>query len=245
MRVSIWRQFSGNHSSGFVMIGVFATVEAAERAADALRQILDSIAAWSQSPEGARWGGLSREPRPPEIELADQYGFSWNERIDWDLYPEHLDALVQVIDRTILIHGPQEFASEKPADAFLRHLGGKVWVMSDEEGGELVVDLRCVAPDENAAASVVDNTQSYLDFIDRRWAESDLGSIYPARAPVRSALQDGTHIRIEGYPARGVEELLADLIGKGCTELDYYIRESYYYGDDDEPIPSDENLEDA
>jgi hypothetical protein len=43
MRVSIWQQFSSNHSSFFTVAGIFKTVELAEKATHELRSIIKTI----------------------------------------------------------------------------------------------------------------------------------------------------------------------------------------------------------
>jgi hypothetical protein len=43
MRISIWQQFSINNSSSFTVVGVFETPEAARRAADEVRKIIEPV----------------------------------------------------------------------------------------------------------------------------------------------------------------------------------------------------------
>ena len=50
MRISIWQQFSSNHSSSFTIIGTFENSEAAQRAAIEFRAILEKIVGWYQEP---------------------------------------------------------------------------------------------------------------------------------------------------------------------------------------------------
>ena len=80
MRVSIWRQFSSNHSNSFTVIGTFKTPEIAYTVADRLRTILVEIAQWYEAdPEWAanyqELGLLS----PPEVEYSEQYGIAWGQ----------------------------------------------------------------------------------------------------------------------------------------------------------------------
>lgn len=46
MRISIWQQFSSNHSSGFTVVGEFATRSEAENAANKIREILYRLKDW-------------------------------------------------------------------------------------------------------------------------------------------------------------------------------------------------------
>lgn len=44
MKLSLWQQFSSNHSAGFSLIGQFKTAEEATQAVAVIRGILEKIA---------------------------------------------------------------------------------------------------------------------------------------------------------------------------------------------------------
>jgi hypothetical protein len=103
MRVSLWRQFSGNHSSSFTLVGVFDSPEAAQEGAERLRAMLEQIAIWrEQHPLPNGWA--YDDPTPPELELAQQYGVEWTYGLDWLSGPEDVDDLITTFDRLILIN---------------------------------------------------------------------------------------------------------------------------------------------
>jgi hypothetical protein len=52
MRVSIWQQFSSNHSGHFWVVGTFKTVEDAQKAYDELRAMLTEIDRWHREHQG-------------------------------------------------------------------------------------------------------------------------------------------------------------------------------------------------
>src|SRR5690349_9258917 len=103
MRVSLWRQFSSNHSSRFAVVGRFETVADAERVASRFRALFAALvewesgrsAAWAQAvDEGAagqkrldRYHALFpdvlNEVHQPERAFSQQYGLEWKENIDW------------------------------------------------------------------------------------------------------------------------------------------------------------------
>src|SRR5687767_9411950 len=77
MRVSIWQQFSSNHSSSFTVVGEFESVEEAQKAggifSDIMRRIVQSYAGEKDI----------ENPTSAEIEIGKQYGFEWKYLTDW------------------------------------------------------------------------------------------------------------------------------------------------------------------
>jgi hypothetical protein len=55
MRVSIWNQFSSNHSGSMTIVGNFETIEKAMEAEGTLRQIIEEVNDWFDRPENDRY----------------------------------------------------------------------------------------------------------------------------------------------------------------------------------------------
>src|SRR5579863_2710451 len=106
MRISIWQQFSSNHSSDFTLVGEFRSVDDAQRAGDELRHILQTVVDWYVAhPEvdEARFTEGSCLPSPAEIEFAKQYGVELNSAygIDWLGAELSADFAVSTWDRLV------------------------------------------------------------------------------------------------------------------------------------------------
>ena len=77
MKISIWQQFSSNHSSSIRVIGKFKSIEDAEEAKTILNQLMYDIAHWYEDND---WTG---ELSKPEKEIAEKYQIEWHEPIDY------------------------------------------------------------------------------------------------------------------------------------------------------------------
>src|SRR4051794_26197451 len=86
MRISIWQQFSSNHSSNFMLVGEFISTEAATNAANVLRQIAQSIDRWYLDHEEVRERLLEDRlevPTEVELQICAQYGIENVQAVDW------------------------------------------------------------------------------------------------------------------------------------------------------------------
>jgi hypothetical protein len=127
MRVSIWQQFSSNHSSSFTVVGQFASVEEANAAAKEFRELLVQVeplleitrAAWKKAWEKAATQTKSRleqhdivskqfpnarELTKPEREFSEKYNIEWDERgIDWLHGDYPLSELIKVVNSDVFV----------------------------------------------------------------------------------------------------------------------------------------------
>jgi|GEM_PF-5023586 len=104
MKLSIWQQFSSNHSASYTVVGMFESVEKAQQARDKLIQIHEENAKWYR--DNDRYPMSLKQPSPVEEKYAKQYGFDWKEELDWAWYHpekaiEHFDKLVIVTTRSV------------------------------------------------------------------------------------------------------------------------------------------------
>lgn len=89
MKISIWQQFSSNHSSYFGITGTFKTFEEAHQAYDELRRILMEIDQWHRENVAdsdayhKNWDSSQPTAAPPELEIAKRYSIEWPDTIDW------------------------------------------------------------------------------------------------------------------------------------------------------------------
>ncbi len=100
MRLTLWQQFSSNHSAGFMIVGTFKAATDAQQVANEIRSILVKVAHWR---EQFRAGEIevtsddlyligepdfdvdsSWQMTPIEAKLRDEYGLkSWQRTMQW------------------------------------------------------------------------------------------------------------------------------------------------------------------
>jgi hypothetical protein len=166
VRISVWQQFSSNHSARFTVVGQFETVENANQAANELRHIIKEITDWYYShPELAEaWNsGDLPEPTPPEVEFSKKYNVDWGEYA----VPWFWQVKVTTYDTTLFIDSDgQADAGAFPINEVLVKLRGQVYVDGDIFEHELrkgvVVNLTCIAQDDASSRHIFDEIQSYF-----------------------------------------------------------------------------------
>lgn len=73
MKVSIWQQFSSNHSGGFTVIGNFKSKENLGNATKELRTLIET----------ARDSRNGDDVTGYEYAIGLEYGFEWTEHLYW------------------------------------------------------------------------------------------------------------------------------------------------------------------
>ncbi len=162
LRLSIWRQFSSNHSADFSIIGTFDTPEAAQRAIDTLRALLDSISDWYEDPAHGdnpwlTWDWSTGQPPPPsqaEREIGERYGIDWPYAIDWfDRYD--LQTFLQ--DNVIMLSNADNVdVGAYPMNLIMERLGAHVATdnLQSDNPSAVGIDLKCMAPSEEEAVRI-------------------------------------------------------------------------------------------
>ncbi len=246
MRLSIWQEFSGNHSSRFTVIGQFESAEQAQAAADRLTALLKQIDEWYQQPENAEaleqvTYGPQPPPSPPEIRIARELGIEWSDySIDWLGFDNGGRGPVRAFQQLVFVDGTESDLGSKPADALVAKLGGQVLVdgvRSAETGdwSEVYLYLTCQAPDESTARAIEGEIQTYLSqsrdagySFDTPWKayrrnELDVSSFrgIVRREGTRLSIERGTFFHI----AHGLPALLQYLRDKSCSGMEYQLVE--------------------
>lgn len=171
MRISLWQQFSSNHSARFTIVGRFDTPTKAEGAANELRQILSVIADWYKlHPELQKaWDTRSSRhapaPTEPELKFSQQYEVNWSKTsIDW-----FRQAQISTFNEFVFLdHSHVEaYAQAFPFNVIMAKLGGNVAVngnISRERlAGEIVkFEITARTPHEDAAEKLVREIESFL-----------------------------------------------------------------------------------
>lgn len=165
MKVSIWRQFSSNHSANFTVVGEFDSPSLAEQAEEKLNAVYNQLAAWWESLDKDTRVALSKtsdmkQLTPIERQLKEEWGVTWEYSLNWFSwrnyrYPIYrYENFVFVTDPCDLWHGPQPF------DEMLQKLGGKVNLevfesYSNPQNSQLVLDIRCRLPSDEENATLL------------------------------------------------------------------------------------------
>ncbi len=128
MKLSIWRQFSSNHSGNFTIIGRFSTAEEAEIAAAKIRDIWLQIADWREAnftADGqwkAYWNGDITVPL--EEKFSSEVGIAWNPKnaLEWTRQKKDIDDTVFTFENSVILTSAGEtWHFPEPYVAYLRN----------------------------------------------------------------------------------------------------------------------------
>lgn len=252
MRISIWQQFSSNHSGGFNLIAEFKSLEDLEKARTVTNHFIETIAEWyKQHPE------LDEELRehgllpltPAEEKLAEQYKLNnWEFSVDW----APVEANTQVANRgfyifrnLLFLTSPIEtWVDTQPFNELLERQGAHIiWQFygdSDDNNAAPVVNLVCTAPDEMTAARIVQSlhaTETYKSGdTDPRIRISDSHTPYNGHISHQGARIECREIETHSFGGKEynwksmhISEFLRDLTAyletQGCTNFELSISE--------------------
>ena len=165
MKLSIWRQFSSNHSNQFAIVGRFESVEAARSAADDLKTILKSVSTYylaHPAEQDKRYEGGKYTPTPVEFGIAAHYQIDWDNFQDWTIYDIDPDVFVYTIDQYVLMNSPETGSGYNPFDKLLQSMGATV--NAEKEMGEknIFVNIRATAPEPALAHSLAITIREFL-----------------------------------------------------------------------------------
>lgn len=164
MRISVWQQFSSNHSGYFTIVGTFENEDAAYRAAKELKEIMRTIDEWyERNPEADRelWRQIDPPPCPREVEIGKKYGIDWQAASDyWRTYN------IKVLSRIVLFDAYETQSDNRPIIQIMQKLGGQVvhqyGLDTDGLFASFSVKLTCTAVNEEMARSIYEAVKSYL-----------------------------------------------------------------------------------
>lgn len=226
MKISIWQQFSGNHSADFTVVGTFQSPEKAASVADVLRQMVREIAIFwrdMSEEEHQKWeqgvtdGYGYSDVTPIEQKWSDYFGVEWPKslggsyfRIDW--VPPDPDKA----EKGVVLFGPHVMVSNVELTnsrysqfvAIFEKYDGVVANGSEVEGLELFVIVRCDAPDEATADQLMADIKDFGSLGGVYEVAGQFMSFYSKRY-ARSELRDGLSMM---YPMN-----IVDIFGPAST----------------------------
>jgi hypothetical protein len=236
MRVSIWQQFSSNHSGGFEVVGEFASPAAAQEAAETLRYMLILI-------ENFRQGASKDQDHIPvtwpEQEFSKQYGVEWSQySIDWIEYWGGENINVQVFDQFVFVSNfniDNTWLGASPIPDLIAKLGGVA-----SKGGELTspdviaFEITAMAPDIKVLDQICAELVPYFELLQNErlpdtvpWSNYSLAPYYGG-AYYGIVTKNGKELQLKNLtfgPSLGFEfpAFLAYLKGHGFTNIQYSV----------------------
>jgi len=188
MRVSIWQQFSSNHSTHFTVVGRFASPEAATKAADELLKLMNAIAQWGKDYHQARKQVEAKESDPrkrkalllkafpdsahqlpkPEREFSEKYNIEWGSQsiLDWIVGPDPVTELVKVVGTDVFVTTNRE-TWRKPdcVLASVTRLGARSGHIQKTDESLIGISLSCQTPDVPTAESIITAINEHLSYL--------------------------------------------------------------------------------
>ena len=197
MRVSIWQQFSSNHSSQFTVVGQFPSAELAEEIARRFWPWLEAVGQWIAKRDAAMTEANKletthekREEHYQELfpdaenkldelkhEFAQHFGIELK-GIDWVAGEYAPKELVQVLGRYVIVMSNtwETWERPEPFESLLVQWGAEV-TFGELDQPYIGVSLTFHAPFEDTAIQIYNVIQTHLDFIEaankgqRAWHE--------------------------------------------------------------------------
>jgi hypothetical protein len=235
MKITLWQQFSSNHSASFDIVGKFESAEKAERAAEELRDMLRKILIARQQEGDQSWwatGTLS----PMEQELRQKYNVQWSqEAFNSTGEPKPIDYLTnlrdlrnhvnQFEDRVLVRNYHETHLNSAPFRELLERFGGMI---SGSEGwdAEFKLVVEATAPDEGVAELLLDDVRYFPAGIDPRydWDAYFVSGLELIDQPARegNSIMYRFDAFVDKLPWNYVIKMREYLTALGCT-MDYYF----------------------
>lgn len=235
MRISIWQQFSSNHSANFTVVGEFRTEADALTAYEIWHVLMVTIAEWHQQNRGnlRRWVELS----PQEEAFRKRYNLNLDDDpMEWFGEPEDLPCVLFQDGNRVFVE--TDFDTRNSPDIALKIMeafGGKVLLRYDDDtsknlSNNFLIKLSCSAPDEPLVQALYDEIidrarlETWGISTNHPWEiEDEYGGIH--------GYTDALGMHIEGHkllfelvfhdPLKDFVPMLTYLKSKGFSEITY------------------------
>lgn len=170
MKISIWQQFSSNHSAGFDIVGEFVSVEKAQEVYQTLHEILTLIKEFRRGHDEAIYGLTW-----PEQELSKQYNVEWKTSIDW-LFPDD-----ESINKHLILH--EKFVAVTNADnqcyeggypiaEIVKKLSDKTYTEFENRVNCIEVQFDCILVDDAQRATLMKELTDFILIVNKESAET-------------------------------------------------------------------------
>lgn len=236
MKLSIWQQFSSNHSNSFTVVGKFKTVEEAQKAEQEFHTIIKAIK------EAHVRAGENVSDR--ERTMGNYYGFEWTKHLDWadNTYQAvAFDNYVMVSDMFV-----QTWLGAMFVDLIMERLGGEIFVEEEMGMQGIQVELTCEVNTKQQEKTVLQALDPYFssqraetaEFVNPPWHEITKrlfdydnlkmdDDIYYGHVNTKGKTLQFTKMKFSaiGY---GLPALIEYLRQAGCTNIQYTLAQRAY-----------------
>jgi hypothetical protein len=230
MKLSIWQQFSSNHSGSFSVVGKFKSGQEAQTAAQKLLADIEKIGAWHEEHPGEY--DFQGPPHPPEQEIIDRYQLNWDEEFGFG--EDALASIDIIIFENLLLLEIAETRSNMQHEVlkqWVEKLGAtNAGMLSELEGEQmnyLQIHLSFDAPDETTAADIEEKTSTSLKAAINHdpsemveWLQFDELDNLEKGIVTRNGLHLTLTVMLN-HPVEDIQMLINKLREQGCTNFDY------------------------
>jgi hypothetical protein len=162
MKLTLWQQFSSNHSAAFTVVGVFADADKAEAAARTIREVVEKLHEFYRRrfPDAGDFLEWAEEIDIRflsvfEIEMRQKYKIrpnAWTQPPDWayNSTPVH-----QFKHMVFISSRGDTWSGYQPLDSLIKKTGGKFYV-SEESRAACYLTLTCEANDAASAKQLAE-----------------------------------------------------------------------------------------
>lgn len=188
MKVSIWRQFSSNNSTDYVMVGEFQRVGHAKQAHTLLVQMLKEIAGWYRTQKTRPNAVWDNQLTPIEHLYQSRFGWQWHTGIDWmGLDDDRIEQYSEQVDHLLIMRTVNTSITSTPEGSvgqLIEHFDGvprmvEAWrvhyqtiiemeTRTEQDAGILsrqVVDGSITLPDSRTVNASLQRKRQHLTFI--------------------------------------------------------------------------------
>ncbi len=225
MKISIWRQFSSNHSGSFTVIGRFPTESAAGEAAEKLASVIQRIDDWHADPANeAFFIQESMDNLRPltaaEAAIAKEFDIEWEEQgVDWY---DDAHSPVNHRGRDVFFNVPDTWCIPDPIANLLKKFGGETY-QQHEFGGPIttiLISLTCAFEGKERAAQI-SALFGRRNFDDGNSAWANDYDLYSQMASGKIT-QNGEHLRLDLDSGVEVLPVIIDwLKSQGAQDINY------------------------
>lgn len=229
MKLTIWQQFSSNHSAGFTVVGEFKTREEADKAAQEFITLIETV-------RNSRSGG---DVTGYEYAIGLEYGIEWEHHLDW---AENRNQVAQFDNYVMVSNNLYDgLIRTDYIDRMMKKLAETVYISHDITVDEIAVELTCKVSESEKDKKLCSTMKHYFDLvraekaheIETPWVEVakhifDYDSFETPEDVYHGVVEcDGQQLYFKntrfmsiGY---GLPALIAYLKQEGCTDIKYTI----------------------
>jgi hypothetical protein len=167
VKLSLWQQFSSNHSGHFTVVGSFPSEAEAITAEEQFHTLFQAILAWKAIPENK--ASIEEQERisysssatPPEVDIAQKYSIEKpSQTIDW--LDSDLDENLFRIGADVLVNVEFEtWQSPTLVQSLITALGG-ILKTQIRDHTYLTLHLTCFFPDEASAQAILQESAAFI-----------------------------------------------------------------------------------